>query len=203
MFIFAPLYHPALALVAPYRKSLPFRTLFNLVGPLISPARPRGMVLGVAERELGLPFAQSLRDGGVARALVVCGAEGLDEISCAGDTWAWSLTPDGNIAETVLHPSQFGLGTHPLAAVSGGRASENAATLTRLLTSGKEVPEELRPVLDFVLLNAAALLVVAGVAGDFKDGARLARESIESGAAWRALETFREVGRTAIASNAA
>ena len=203
MFIFAPLYHPALALVAPYRKSLPFRTLFNLVGPLISPARPRGMVLGVAERELGLPFAQSLRDGGVARALVVCGAEGLDEISCAGDTWAWSLTPDGNIAETVLHPSQFGLGMHPLAAVSGGRASENAATLTRLLTSGKEAPEELRPVLDFVLLNAAALLVVAGVAGDFKDGARLARESIESGAAWRALETFREVGRTAIASNAA
>ena len=135
--------------------------------------------------------------------MVVCGADGLDEISCAGDTWAWSLTPDGNIVETVLHPEQFGLGTHPLAAVSGGRASENAATLTRLLTSGEEVPEELRPVLEFVLLNAAALLVVAGVAGNFKDGVQLARESIASGAAWKALETFREAGRTAKASSAA
>ena len=154
------------------------------------------MLLGVAERDLGLPFAQSLRDGGVARALVVCGAEGLDEISCAGDTHAWSLTPDGRIVESVLHPAQFGLGTHPLAAVSGGRAAENAVTLTRLLTSGEAVPEELRAVLEFVLLNAAALLVVAGVAGDYRDGVRLARESVTSGAAWRALETFREAGRT-------
>ncbi|KAH0832291.1 hypothetical protein J3R83DRAFT_13290 [Lanmaoa asiatica] len=199
-FILAPHYHPSLALIAPYRKSLPFRTLFNILGPLINPARPRGMVLGVAERELGLPFAKSLKDGGVVRALVVCGAEGLDEISCAGETWAWSLTPDGEIVETVLHPAQFGLGTHPLTAVAGGLASENAATLTRLLTSGNEIPEALTPVLEFVLMNASALLVVAGVAVDYKDGVRLARESIASGAAWKALETFREAGRTAIAS---
>jgi anthranilate phosphoribosyltransferase len=144
-----------------------------------------------------------LRDEGVARALVVCGADGLDEISCTGDTWAWSLTPDGNIVEAVLHPAQFGLDTHPLTAVSGGRASENAATLTTLLTSREEVLEELRPVLEFVLLNAAALLVVAGVARDFKDGVGLARESIASGAAWKALETFRESGQTAMASNTA
>lgn len=196
-FILAPHYHPALALIAPYRKSLPFRTLFNILGPLINPARPRGMVLGVAEHELGLPFAKSLRDGGVVRALVVCGAEGLDEISCAGETWAWSLTPDGVIVETVLHPAQFGLSTHPLTAVAGGQASENAATLTRLLTSGGEMPEELTPVLDFVLMNASALLVVAGVATDYKDGVRLARESIGSGAAWKALETFCEAGQIA------
>lgn len=201
-FILAPHYHPCLAPIAPYRKSLPFRTLFNMIGPLINPARPRGMVLGVAERQLGHPFAQSLRDGGVVRALVVCGVEGLDEISCAGDTWAWSLAPDGTITETVLHPAQFGLGTHPLAAVSSGRAAENAVTLTRLLTPGGEGLEDegLRPVLDFVLLNAAALLVVAGVAADYRDGVRLARESIKSGAAWRALEMFREAGRAAMAS---
>ncbi|KAF8553654.1 anthranilate phosphoribosyltransferase TrpD [Imleria badia] len=198
-FIFAPHFHPALALVAPHRKALPFRTIFNILGPLINPARPRGMLLGVAERELGLPFAQSLRDGGVARALVVCGAEGLDEISCAGDTWAWSLAPDGSITESVLHPAQFGLGTHPLSAVKGGSAAENAATLTRMFTAGGEV-EELRSVEEFVLLNAAALLVVAGVAVDYRDGVRLARESITSGAAWRALETFREAGRAGMAS---
>jgi len=200
-FILAPHYHPALATIAPYRKSLPFRTLFNVLGPLINPARPRGMVLGVAARELGPPFAQSLKEGGVVRALVVCGTEGLDEISCAGDTWAWSLC-DGQITETVLHPSQFGLRTHPLSAVAGGRAAENAATLTRLLTSGTELPEALTPVLDFVLLNASALLVVAGLAEDYKDGVRLARESVTSGTAWRAVETFREVGQTAAASQA-
>lgn len=188
-----------MALVAPHRKSLPFRTLFNILGPLINPARPRGMLLGVAERELGLPFAQCLRDGGVTNALVVCGAEGLDEISCAGDTWAWTLAPDGSITECVLHPSQFGLDTHPLSAVKGGSALENAATLRRLLAGG-EVAEGLRPVAEFVLLNAAALLVVAGVAVDYKDGVRLARESITSGAAWRALETFREAGRVGMAS---
>lgn len=159
------------------------------------------MLLGVAERALGLPFAQSLRDGGVTRALVVCGAEGLDEISCAGETWAWTLAPDGSITEGVLHPDMFGLGTHPLTAVSGGRAEENAATLTRMLTRGEAGVEDegLKPVVEFVLVNAAALLVVAGVAGDYRDGVRLARESMVSGGAWRALEGFREAGRAAMA----
>lgn len=199
-FILAPHFHPSVGLIAPYRKALPFRTLFNVIGPLINPARPRGMVLGVAERELGLPFAKSLRDGGVVSALVVCGAEGLDEISCAGDTWAWTLTPKGEIIESVLHPAQFGLGTHPLTAVVGGGSAENAATLTTLLTSGEEIPEALTPVLEFVLMNASALLVVAGVAVDYKDGVRLARESVVSGKAWKALETFRDAGRAAMAS---
>ncbi|KAH9948268.1 glycosyl transferase family, a/b domain-containing protein [Amylocystis lapponica] len=117
-FILAPHYHPAMAMIAPYRKVLPHRTMFNVLGPLINPARPRGMVLGVAERELGLPFARSLGNGGVERALVVCGAEGLDEISCAGETYAWELA-DGNITERRLDPSQFGLGVHPLTAVAG------------------------------------------------------------------------------------
>ncbi|KAF9221045.1 anthranilate phosphoribosyltransferase, TrpD [Gyrodon lividus] len=197
-FILAPHYHPALAMVAPYRKALPFRTLFNIIGPLINPACPRGMVLGVAERELGLPFAKSLRDGGVVRALVVCGAEGLDEISCAGDSWVWELK-DGNITETKLHPTQFGLRTHPLTSVAGGIPSQNAETFKALLTSGSEIPEELTPVLQFVLMNASALLVVAGTASDYKDGVRLAMESVTSGAAWKALEAFREAGRAAMA----
>ncbi|KAH7885067.1 glycosyl transferase family, a/b domain-containing protein [Phlebopus sp. FC_14] len=196
-FILAPHYHPSLAMIAPHRKALPFRTLFNILGPLINPARPKGMVLGVAERELGFPFATSLRDGGVERALVVCGAEGLDEISCAGDTWAWELK-DGRVTETKLHPEQFGLSVHPLTSVSGGTPVENAATFKTLLTSGDDIPESLTPVLHFVLLNASALLVVAGQASDYKDGVRRAMESITSGAAWKALEAFRDGGRVAV-----
>ncbi|KAG9308515.1 anthranilate phosphoribosyltransferase TrpD [Chiua virens] len=198
-FLLAPHYHTSLALIAPHRKSLPFRTLFNVIGPLVNPARPRGMVLGVAERELGRPFIQSLKAAGVIRAMVVCGAEGLDEISCAGETYVWTLTA-GEIVEGVLHPAQFGLGTHPLAVVVGGDARANAATFRGLLTEGKAVSEAMTPILEFVLMNASALLVVAGVAVDFKDGVRLARESIVSGAAWKALETFREAGQTAMAS---
>jgi anthranilate phosphoribosyltransferase len=182
-----------MAFIAPYRKALPFRTLFNLIGPLVNPARPHGMVLGVAERNIGEAFAQSLRDSGVRRALVVCGAEGLDEISCAGDTWAWELV-DGKITEQKLHPSLFGLGTHPLSEVASGTPSENAETLKTLLTSGEAIPERLGPVLDFVLLNAAALLVVAGLAGDYEEGTEMAKKSITSGKAWDALETFRMAG---------
>ncbi|KAH7927668.1 anthranilate phosphoribosyltransferase [Leucogyrophana mollusca] len=195
-FILAPNYHPSLAMIAPYRKALPFRTLFNVLGPLINPACPKGMVLGVAERELGQTFAQSLSDGGVRRALVVCGAEGLDEISCAGDTWVWELK-DGKITTATLHPEHFGLDVHPLSSVAGGTPSENAETFKALLTSGSDIPAHLTPVLHFVLMNASALLIVAGLAMDYKDGVRLAMESITSGKAWKALETFRDAAHQA------
>ncbi|KAG2114360.1 glycosyl transferase [Suillus discolor] len=196
-FILAPHYHPALAMIAPYRKSLPFRTLFNVLGPLINPARPRGMVLGVAERELGPTFVQSLHEGGVERALVVCGAEGLDEISCAGNTYAWQLV-DGKITETTLHPDLFGLSTHPLTSVAGGTPTENAETFKALLNSGNDIPESLTPVLHFVLLNASALLVVAGLASDFKEGVALAMNSITSGSAWDAFVVFRNASRESV-----
>ncbi|KAI0783470.1 glycosyl transferase [Abortiporus biennis] len=195
-FILAPHYHPAMAFIAPYRKSLPFRTMFNVLGPLINPARPKGMVVGVAEPELGYTFAQSLRDGGVERALVVCGAEKLDEISCAGKTFAWELK-DGQITEQELTPELFGLKVHPLSDVAGGSPSENAETFKLLLTSGKDIPERLTPILDFVLMNAAALLLVAGVATDLKDGVRLGLESITSGKAWDALQQFKKAGEDA------
>jgi len=197
-FILAPHYHPALAFIAPFRKALPFRTMFNVLGPLINPARPRGMVLGVAEREIGATFAKSLADGGVERALVVCGYERLDEISCAGPTWAWELI-NGEITEKTLVPEDFGLSAHPLSAVVGGSPQDNAKTFKTLLTSGSDIPESLAPVLDFVLMNASALLVVAGLASDYLQGTEMARESITSGKARKALEIFKEAGQAAAA----
>jgi anthranilate phosphoribosyltransferase len=152
------------------------------------------MVLGVTEKEIGYTFAQSLREGGVERALVVCGYEKMDEISCAGPTWTWELK-DGQITEGTLTPEDFGLGRHGLNKVVGGGPEENAETFKRLLNSGGRVPEELTPVLDFVLMNASALLVVAGIAKNYKEGTDLARESVLSGKAWRALEIFRDEGQ--------
>jgi hypothetical protein len=87
LFLFAPHYHPALAHIAPIRRQLNFRTIFNILGPLINPARPGRMVLGVARKELGDTFAEVLKLMGLERALVVCGKEGLDEISPEGETW--------------------------------------------------------------------------------------------------------------------
>ncbi len=197
-FILAPHYHPALGYIAPYRKALPFKTMFNVLGPLINPARPKGMVLGVAEPELGATFASSIGEGGVERALVVCGFEGLDEISCAGPTHAWELN-NGKITRRVFHPSDFGLPVHPLSSVGGGYAQENAETLKTLLTSGDEIPEKFVPVMDWVSMNASALLVVAGIAKDYIEGTHLARESIVSGKAWEALKKFRDAGRHAAA----
>lgn len=167
--------------------------MFNVLGPLINPASPRGMVLGVAEKELGYTFAQSLHEGGVERALVVCGYEKIDEISCAGPTWTWELN-HGQITEGTVAPEDFGLSRHSLNRVMGGSPEENAETFKRIFHSGGNVPEDLIPVLEFILMNASALLVVAGIAEDYKEGTELARESIFSGKAWKALETFRDEG---------
>jgi anthranilate phosphoribosyltransferase len=152
------------------------------------------MLLGVAEHALGPPFVAALKAAGIKRAYVVCGAEGLDEISCAGDTHVWELLDDGSSGERTLCPADFGLPVHPLDDVKSATPAENAATFKALLASGNNILEHLTPVLDFVLMNAAALLVVAGRADNFKDGVRLARESVTSGRAWHALEVFREYG---------
>jgi len=193
-FVFIPAwnYHPALATLAPARRALPFRTLFNVIGPLLNPVRPRGMILGVAEPALGPPFVAALKAAGVKRAYVVCGAENLDEISCAGDTHLWEVLENGTVREGTLCPADFGLPTHPLSDVKGGTPAENAAAFKALLASGDNIPVHLMPILDFVLINAAALLVVAGHANGLKDGVRLAREAITTGKAWNALEVFRE-----------
>ena len=179
--------------------------MFNVLGPLINPARPKGIVLGICEPELGATFAQSLLDGGVEKALIVCGIERLDEISCAGPTRVWELNKGadgkGKIDEYLVEPeNDFGVPTHPLEDVAGHSPEENAKVFIRLLDPANGLPpdadkEAIRKhaaVTDFVLVNASALLVVAGVAKDFKHGVELAREGITNGKAWEALQTFKQ-----------
>lgn len=106
--------------------------MFNVLGPLINPARLHGMVLGAAEPEIGPTVAESLGEGGVERAPVVCRFESLDEISCAGPAHAWELR-GGATTPRVLRPADFGLPEHLLSAVAGGSPQENAAAFTRCL----------------------------------------------------------------------
>lgn len=197
-FLFAPLFHPALAALAPLRKDLGFPTIFNLLGPLVNPSSPSRMVVGVPRKSLGRTYAEALGLLGVKRAWVVCGREGLDEVSIEGETDVWDLKEDGTIEEKTIAPETFGLTRRPLALVAGGSSSsDNARILERLLHPTDTPPtvpvpsDKLDAILDFVLLNAAALVLVSGRSDNPKDAVELCRKSIEQGAAWKALQGFR------------
>ncbi|KAG6850206.1 hypothetical protein H0H93_016385 [Arthromyces matolae] len=179
-FILATDIRPTFIHIMPHLKALPYPSIFHVAAPLANPAQPRGVLLGVVNYENGYLAACAFRDNGIKRALVVSGYEKLDEISCAGPTWVWELK-DGKITETTVTPEDFGVEAHPIATVVGGNGKDNAQTFKRLLQAGENIPSDLKPILDFVLINASALLVVAGLADNYKKGVAMALESITSG----------------------
>lgn len=242
-FLFAPNFHTGMMYSDHVRRGLGLRTIFNLMGPLANPVdwALEARVVGVAYQSLGPVFIEALRQGGAKKALVVCGEEDMDEISCAGKTNCWQLSEYPNPAydestcnndcssdeeeegtprtlvklETFqLHPSDFGLPTHPLTAVYGRKMpKDNAAKLMSILRN-ELAPSD--PILDFVLMNVASLLVTSGICdsdtsnmgpgddgnvitergpggGRWKEGVRRARWAVESGAALKCLEEFIEV----------
>lgn len=224
-FLFAPSFHPGMRFVSPVRKKLPWRTVFNLLGPLANPMdvydRPmlEARVIGVARKDLGPVFAEALRLNGVRKAMVVCGEEELDEVSCAGPTLCWRLS-EGAVAGQVeiqhfrLTPEDFGLSRHPLDTVSPGKEPAENAKILKSILKNELVDDD--PILEFVLINTAALFVVSGVCdadssdmgcgddgnvlreagpggGRWKEGVRRARWAIKSGEAWRQWDAFVQV----------
>ncbi|TPX43627.1 anthranilate phosphoribosyltransferase [Synchytrium endobioticum] len=191
-FLFAQAFHPAMKKVGGPRREMGFRTIFNLLGPLSNPARPKRCVVGVASHGFGRPMAEALSLTGVARAWVVNGSidgtdtGGLDELSPAGPTHIWSLN-NGIINEFTVTPSDFGLAFHALSSVVGGDRTYNASIMRDLLDGRLE---QGNPILDFVLLNSAALLYVDGKAEDYKQGVELAKTCIVEGRAKEALKLF-------------
>ncbi len=181
-FLFAQTHHPALARVAPIRKSLGRRTIFNLTGPLANPAGVTRQLVGVPRPDLIETYTASLRLLGCERAMVVSGAEGLDEISISGPTHI--ATIGFALPNDVIAPEDFGLRRHPAEAIKGGDAAYNAAALRRLLISE---PGAYR---DAVLLNAGAALVVADHAANVRDGIEKAAEAIDKGLAKALLECW-------------
>ncbi len=175
-FLFAPAIHRAMKHAAGARRQLGGRTVFNLLGPLTNPAGASVQVLGVFAAALTEPMAQALAQLGVERAFVVHGADGLDEISLSGETYV-SEARQGTVRSYRLAPEDFGLCRAPLAALAGGDAAENARIIRHLLEG------EAGPRRDIVLANAAAALVAARLAADFREGVRGAAQSIDSGAA--------------------
>lgn len=180
-FMFAAYHHRAVAHVAAVRRKLGVRTLFNVLGPLANPAGARRQLMGVYDRALTAPLAEALMKLGAVHVWVVCGADGLDELTTTRESYV-SEAKGGFIRSFIVTPEDAGLPRASLADLKGGDPAENAAALRRLLSG------EAGPYRDIAVLNAAAALIVAGRAASLIEGARLAIDAIDGGAARRALE---------------
>ncbi|KAH3669355.1 hypothetical protein OGAPHI_001476 [Ogataea philodendri] len=196
-FLFAPAFHHGMAKVAPVRSSLGIPTIFNILGPLLNPIPIRSRILGVYTESLGKIYCEAAvkldKKSGRAPAdtMVVFGEVVLDEIAPIGYTKVWKYNKETDkIDEFRLHPSDFGLPEHSLDVVKSGTPKENAEVLTKILTNQVDLSPGADPIVDYILMNAGALAVVSGLASSWKHGVELARESISSGAAKKALDTF-------------
>jgi len=181
--LFAPIYHQGFRYAAVPRRELGVRTVFNILGPLCNPAGARRQALGVADAALAGRMAEVLVRLGVEHALVFHGADGMDELTTTGPSRVIEVE-DGRQHEYILEPPELGLAIAPLDAMRGGGPAENAA-IARELLGGAKGPKR-----DVVLLNSAAALRAAGLAGDFKEGIGLAAEALDSGRAGEVLERW-------------
>ena len=185
-FLFAQNYHIAMKYVAPVRKELGIRTIFNILGPLANPAGANMELMGVYDESLVEPLAHVLANLGVKRALVVYGTDGLDEISLSAPTKVCEVK-DGTFTSYEITPEQFGLTRCRKEDLVGGTPAENAQ-IARDILAGKPGPKR-----DAVLMNAGAALYMAGKTDSIQAGIDLAKEIIDSGKAAAQLEKFVEL----------
>ena len=180
-FLFAQAHHPAMRAVAPARREIGIRSIFNLVGPLANPARASRQVVGVADGRAVRTVAEALRRLGSERVAAIRGYDGMDEVSLTGPTRVVEWT-GSEIVEYDIDPATFGLARRELPALRGGDAEENAE-IVRAVLAGRAGPHR-----DVIAINAALALVIAGLATDLHDGLRRAAASIDSGSAAAKLD---------------
>ena len=182
-FMYAPIHHPAMKVVAPVRREMGVRTIFNILGPLTNPAAAPNILMGVFHPDLVGIQARVLQRLGAERALVVWGRDGVDELSLGAATLVGELR-DGQVREYEVHPEDFGIAMSATRNLKVADAGQSSAMLLGVLEG---VPG---PAREIVALNAAAALYVAGVAADIADGLARARAAIDSGAARQAQSDF-------------
>ena len=183
-FLFAQNYHIAMKYVAPIRKELGIRTVFNILGPLSNPAGANMELMGVYDEALVEPLAQVMANLGVTRGMVVFGQDSLDEISMSAPTSVCEIK-DGKFTSYVLTPEQFGYERCTKEELQGGTPQENAE-ITKAILEGKETGAKRHA----VCLNAGAALYIAGKAASIEAGVKMAEQLIDSGAALKKLEEF-------------
>ena len=185
-FLFAQQYHHSMRHVAPVRRELGFRTIFNLLGPLANPARASHQLIGVFAPEIVDVYAQVLARLGSEHALVVHGSDGLDEITTTGKTFAAEIR-HGAVKHFTIEPEDFGIAKATPEQIKGGEPEENAQ-IVRDILAGQPGPRA-----DIAILNAGAAIFVADKAATIAEGVESARRSVASGAALRKLEQLKEI----------
>jgi anthranilate phosphoribosyltransferase len=185
-FLFAQRFHTSMKHVMPTRTQLKVRTVFNILGPLANPASACFQVVGVSSPEIMELMGNTLLGLGLRHAFVVHGANGMDEVSIASRTYVVELR-DGELRQFIMSPEDFGITPAKIEAILGGDAAENAKIVESIFRGERGARR------DVVLLNSAPALVAGGVAKTWKEGIRLAAESIDSGAALKKLEELRHL----------
>jgi len=180
-FLFAPLYHPAFKFVAPVRRELKIRTVFNFLGPFLNPAIVKRQIIGVPNLTLAEKLARAAIHLNYDHLMIVSSFDGLDEISLSSPTYIFELK-GSEIKKTILNPRDLGFVKISLDEIKGGDAKANAQIIKRILDGEKSARK------DIVLINAAAALFVAGKVSNISNGLELARESISSGKAKKVLQ---------------
>jgi anthranilate phosphoribosyltransferase len=187
-FMYAPLLHSAMKYAVGPRREIGIRTIFNILGPLTNPAGAQGQVLGVYSKDLVRPMAQVLRNLGCEEAWVVHGADGLDEITTTGDTYACRCK-NGMLEDILINPKDFGIAFAKKELLMGGDKSQNAKIAKSILCGTKSTER------DIVVFNAAIAIVCGQKAVNIKEGIKLAGESIDSGMALQKLEHLIKISR--------
>jgi len=186
-FMFAGNHHPSMSFIMPIRKSIEDKTIFNILGPLTNPAGTQKSLLGVFDKAFVPKMAEALKINGAKSTLVVSSKEGMDEISISDITYASQLR-DGLVHEFEIDPQEYGIRRVPLKAIIGGDAKENANILYNIFDSSASDAQR-----DIVLINAAAALMVDGLARDIQDGLEMANEAICNNRAKKKLKQIIEV----------
>jgi anthranilate phosphoribosyltransferase len=186
-FLFAPVFHPSFRFAGVPRRELGLRTVFNVLGPLCNPAGAKYQALGVADGSLAGKMAEVLMRLGVERAMVFHAGDGMDELSVSSPSFVIEI--DGTRNEYQLDPGELGLAQAPIESMRGGGPEENARIAREVLQGAKGARR------DVVLLNAAAALRAAGLAGGWKDGLGLAAEAIDSGRAGEVLQRWAKISQ--------
>jgi len=186
-FMFAQNHHPSMAFIMPVRKSIPDKTIFNILGPLTNPAGVTKSMLGVFDKAFVPKMLEALKINGATSAMVVSSKEGMDEISISDVTYASTLQ-NGVVHEFVIDPEEYDIKKMPLKAIVGGDAKQNANILRNIFESGSTDAQR-----DIVLINAAAALMVDGLARDMQDGLEMAREAIANARAKKKIRQIIEI----------
>lgn len=188
-FCFANVCHPAMRFAAPVRRALPFRTIFNLLGPLTNPAGVTRHALGVYAPDVMPLYIGALKALGAKKALVFCGPDGLDELGLAAPSQVSELNEDGTVRGYTVDPKDFFGAYAPIAAIVGGTPEENASITRRVLDGEKGAYR------NAAVLNAAAAIVAGGKAATIAEGVKLAEAAVDSGAALKKLELLVMIGK--------